>query len=313
MKRSLVLFFLFSLCFSATAEERTVTILVPKSTSSIPFLELELRDSRDDVIPDAGIEVEFFANHAQALARLLNGDVSLLYTGSSVGWENHLNGGPVVMIRTGVWGVSSIIGTDEAYAGIGDLKNKTIALPFPGAPLDLQMRYIFEENGIDPEEDIRIVYSPFPQTAGQILSGQVDAAPLPEPLATTLVTGKGLERYVKLQDLWADVQDGDPLSPQVALFTTKGALSEVEDLLPTLISEWTAASKYVGNSPESAAQDHAEALGYKLKIVSSAIDNTIFLVTDHEENKTRVLEYIELLYEDEGKELPEEAFFVDVR
>lgn len=191
MKRLLVLFLLLFLCFSAIAEEKTVTILVPKSTSSIPFLEIELRDSRDDVIPGVKIDVEFFANHAQALARLLNGDVSLLYTGSSVGWENHLNGGPVVMIRTGAWGVSSIMGTDEAYTGIGDLENKTIALPFPGAPLDLQMRYIFKENGSDPEKDIRIVYSPFPQTVGQILSGQVDAAPLPEPLATTLVTGKG--------------------------------------------------------------------------------------------------------------------------
>lgn len=116
-----------------------------------------------------------------------------------------------------------------------------------------------------------------------------------------------------MQDLWADVQDGDPLSPQLALFTTKGSLSAVAGLLPELISEWTIASEYVSDFPESAAKDHAEALGYKLKIVSLAIDNTIYLVTGYEENKTRVLEYIELLYEDEDKELPGDAFFVDVR
>jgi NitT/TauT family transport system substrate-binding protein len=311
MKRLLSVFLLFLLCFAAGAEDRTVRILVPKSTSSIPFLELEFRDNQEDTVPGVEIKVELFANPAQALARLLNGEIDFLFTGASVGWGNHLTGGPVVMLRTGVWGVSSIVGPDIGYTGIGDLKNKTVALPFPGAPLDVQMRYIFKQNGIDPGKDLRIVYTPFPQAAGQMLSGQVDAAPLPEPLATTLVEGKGLTRYARVQDAWAEVQDGDPLSPQVALFSTAGAVAGLYDILPRLVAQWAEASSYVSSFPGSAAEAHADRLGYQPRIVRTAIGNTIYTITSGEENKARVQEYLSLLYEGEEKKLPADTFFVD--
>jgi len=216
-----------------------------------------------------------------------------------------------VMIRTGVWGVSSIIGSDSGYTSIGDLKDKTIALPFPGAPLDVQMRYIFEKNGIDPDNDLRIVYTPFPQAAGQIISGQVDAAPLPEPLATTVVAGKGLVRYVRVQDAWADVQSGDPLSPQVALFTTTESLSEVNSILPVLLSEWQETSDYVTEFPQQASDAHAEELGFPAGVVKTAIGNTIYRVTDSEDNKNRVLNYLTLIYDGTDRNLPKDSFFAD--
>jgi NitT/TauT family transport system substrate-binding protein len=311
MKRIFFLCFLLALCFSLSADDRTVQILAPKSTSSIPLLEVERRDEQSDILPGVEIEIELFANPAQALARLLNGEIELLYTGSSVGWGNHLNGGPVVMIRTGVWGVSSIVGLDADYTGIEDLKNRTIALPFPGAPLDVQMRYIFSENGIDPDNDLQIVYTPFPQAAGQILSGQVDAAPLPEPLATNLIAGKGLVRYVKVQDAWAEVRDGDPMSPQVALFTTAETLPDLDELLPPLIAEWTEASDSVSAAPGHAGLMYSGRLGFPSEIVATAIGNTIYAVPNAEDNKARVLGYIELLYGGEEEQLPEDEFFVD--
>lgn len=311
MKRFFLVCFLFTLCFSLSADDRSVKILAPKSTSSIPLLEVERRDNQDDILPGVKIEIELFANPAQALARLLNGDVEFLYTGSSVGWGNHLNGGPLVMIRSGVWGVSSIVGLDAGYTGIEDLKDKTIALPFPGAPLDLQMRYIFSQKGIDPDSDLQIVYTPFPQAAGQILSGQVDAAPLPEPLATNLIAGKGLVRYVKVQDAWAEVRNGDPMSPQVALFTTADNLSDLEELLPSLVAEWSEASASVSSAPGQAGLMYSDRLGFPSEIVATAIGNTIYAVPNAGDNKARVLEYLEVLYGGEEAKLPEDDFFAD--
>ena len=57
---------------------KDITILVPQSTSSIPFFELEKADAGSDVVPGATVTVEVFANHAQALAGLLDADVELL-------------------------------------------------------------------------------------------------------------------------------------------------------------------------------------------------------------------------------------------
>ena len=311
MKPRLFLLVLLAACLPASAEDRRIAILTPNSISAVPFLEIELRDKRDDILPGINIEVELFANHAQALARLLKGDIELLFTGSSVGWENHFSGGPIVMICTGIWGISSVVGREEEYRGLHDLKGKTVALPIPGAPLDLQMRYILAKNGIDPDKDLRIVYAPFPQTAGQILSGQVYAAPLPEPLATTMVLERGLKRYARVQDLWAEVSNGDPVSPQVALFTTQQSLSTIVDILPALVAAWAEASSYVAEFPHRAAEAHAQTLGVKSDIVATAIENTIFLVPDLQQNRANVLDYLVRRYGESGGKLPQDSFFVE--
>lgn len=292
----------FFVCGFVSAQ--TITILVPQSTSSIPFFDLERHDAYADVVPGVDVSVEVFANHAQALARLLNGDVELLFTGSSVGWANHLGGGPIVIAGTGIWGVSSIVGTDQEYSSLADLKGKKLALPFPGAPLDIQVRYILESEGVDPDRDMQIVYVPFPQAAAQLASGQLDAAPLPEPLATVLVKGRGLKRYVRLQDAWAEASGGDPYSPQVSLFSTGSVAAAT---LNSILSAWKAASERITGDPEAAAVSYSEKLGQPEAIVAEAIRNTIFFVPDPAENKKRVLSYMRTL--GDGA-LPSDDFFL---
>ena len=45
----------------------------------------------------------------------LRGDADLLYTGTSQGWENRLGGSPIVIVGTGVWGVSSLVGQGRVH------------------------------------------------------------------------------------------------------------------------------------------------------------------------------------------------------
>ena len=293
---------------TAAGEDTVVSILVPQSTSSIPFFEIEARNSTGDILSGVRVSVEAFNNHAQALARLLTGDVDFLFTGSSVGWGNHLSGGPIVMIGTGVWGVSSLVGNDQDYSSLSDLIGKTVALPFPGAPLDLQMRYILMENGIDPDTDLRIVYSPLPQTAGQIISGQVDAAPLPEPLATTLVVAKGLKRYGRLQDIWAGVNGGDGYSPQVSLFCTVSKVPEIGAMVLQILDAWRLLSEAIVGDPLAAARRNAEKLGQPVAVVTEAIRNTLFYVPEQAENMDRIIRYLLMIGSGNGV-LPGEEFF----
>ncbi len=165
-----------------------VRVLVPQSTSSLPFLLM----AREHAIPGVDLQVEFFLNHAQALAVLLRGETDLLLSGTSQGWENRLDGSPLVMIDTGVWGVSSLVGRDASLKSFPGLKGKRLALPFPGSPLDFQSRALLAFESIDPDKDLTISYGPFPQSVQRLLAGQLDAVALPEPLATTVVRKNGL-------------------------------------------------------------------------------------------------------------------------
>lgn len=277
----------------------TINILAPQSTSSLPLFLL----AEEDPLPGIDIRTETFINHPQALALLLKGDIDLLFTGTSQGWNNYLNGGPMVMINTGVWGVSYLIGKDASIKDLADLKGKKLALPFPGAPLDFQTRYMLKQQGIDPDNELEISYSPFGQTVPKLLADQIDVAPLPEPLATNLVTTKGLLRLIDYQQAWAEIADGDPRSPQVSLFATSMYSAEHADLLKALVAQWEISTKKVQEHPGDVAQQFAEALGMPAAIIEPAIQHTLFWVPSFEENQKRVLAYYELV----KTSLPEES------
>ena len=142
-----------------TGVPEPLTILVPKSTASLPLLLL----AEQDPLPGVDIRTETFINHPRALIQLLRGDADLLYTGTSQGWENHLGGGPLVMINTGTWGVSFLMGRDPGIRSFADLKGLRLSVPFPGSPLDFQTRTILRRQGLDPDRDLTITYAPPPQ------------------------------------------------------------------------------------------------------------------------------------------------------
>lgn len=278
---------------SATGHEtfKEITILVPKSTASVPFFLLKERDSLKGV----NIHVKTFINHAKALAMLIRGDVQFLFTGTSQGWENRQSGGPLVMIDTGVWGVSYMVGHDSALIDFGKLKYKRIALPFPGSPLDFQTRYILIKNGIDPNKDAHISYSPFSQTIPRLLKNQIDVAPLPEPLATSMVKQYGLIRLIDYKKAWAKVSGGEEASPQVSLFTTEKIATEFPELIRKLVTVWKDESKYVRQNPSKSAESSAVILSMPKGIVRTAIRNTLYAVPSFENNRKTVQAYFSQL------------------
>jgi ABC-type nitrate/sulfonate/bicarbonate transport system substrate-binding protein len=268
-----------------------VRVLVPQSTSSLPFLLM----ARDHTIPGVDLQVDFFLNHAQALALLLRGQTDLLLSGTSQGWENRLDGSPIVMIDTGVWGVSSLVGRDAALGSFALLKGKRLALPFPGSPLDFQSRALLAFDKIDPDRDLTISYGPFPQSVQRLLAGRLDAVALPEPLATEVVKRNGLARLIQYSRAWARLTGGDGASPQVSLFSTEGFARDHGQTLGAIVSAWAEASRSVTANPTDAASRFAASLNTDPSILEEATRNTLLSVPSIEENRTRVLAYYRIV------------------
>ena len=293
LKKGLILLFLILSSFFVFSDTKILKILVPPSTSSIPFFLL----AKNDPIPGIDIRTNIFINHAQALAMLIRREADLLFTGISQGWQNRLDGGPVVMINTGVWGVSYFIGRDPNIKNFSDLKGKRIALPFPGSPLDFQTRFILSKEGVDPEKDLQISYSPFPQTVSRLLLGQIDAAPLPEPLATDLVLNKGLSRLIDYKEAWSRVSGGEKMSPQVSLFSTDIFTQKEKKLITELVDQWRDVSFKVQENPDKAAMLSADFLSMQVEVVKAAIENTLYSVPTFEENRKKVIQYYNAVLE----------------
>jgi NitT/TauT family transport system substrate-binding protein len=276
---------------SADGQKTAVRLLVSQTTAALPFLMM----GQEQSVPGVDLRVELFTNHAQALALLLRGDVDLLFSGTSQGWENRLDGSPIVMISTGVWGMSSLVGKDASIKGFADLKGRRIAMPFPGAPLDFQTRALLSAAKLDPDRDVTISYGAFPQSIQKVLAGQLDAVALPEPMATTMVRKNGLLRLVEYSQAWGRFTGGDRQSPQVSLFATGAYAREHAALIAALVAAWDAASRKVTAAPADAAARFAAALNTDAVILEEATRNTLLAVPSPAENMRRVLDYYSLV------------------
>jgi NitT/TauT family transport system substrate-binding protein len=292
MKRNLLIIAMAAAAVLLGAQERVnLKVMVPSSTAALPLLRLVEQGLPDGI----RLSCETFLGHPQALALLLRGEADLLLTGTSQGWENYLAGGPLVLVNTGIWAISSLIGNADAppLSSLGELAGKRLALPFPGSPLDFQTRYILAHRGLDPDRDLRIIYLAFGQSVPLLLSGQLDAAALPEPLATDLVLKRGLSRLLEYGRAWAEAYGGDPRSPQVSLFATRTFLSKNSGKVRRLVEAWTRASEEVARDPQGAARAHAAVLDLAPEVVAVAAGQTLFWVPSAEENFRRVTEYYE--------------------
>jgi NitT/TauT family transport system substrate-binding protein len=307
--RALLLLFLLASApvFADEAKPAVVRVLVPQTTAALPFLLM----ARESSVPGVDLRVDFFANHAQALAILMRGETDVLLSGTSQGWENRLDGSPIVMLDTGVWGLSSLVGRDASITGFADLKGKRIGMPFPGSPLDFQSRALLSYEKINPDKDVAISFGPFAQNVQRLLAGQLDAAALPEPLATMVVRKNGLRRLVQYSSAWARLAGGDAESPQVSLFATEGYTRDHAGIITAVLSAWDAASRRITAAPAAAASQFAAALVVEPGILEEATRNTLLSVPSPAENKARVLAYYQVVsrYFPAGPRPLDERFF----
>jgi NitT/TauT family transport system substrate-binding protein len=295
------------------AQGRTqVRILVPQSTAGLPLMRLAAKHS----LPGYVLRCEVYLGHPQALALLLRGEADLLLSGTSQGWENYLGGGPLVLVNTGIWGISSLIGAPGAapLRGLAELAGKRIALPFPGSPLDFQTRCLLVFSGLDPDRSLRITYLAFGQSMPLLLTGKLDAVPFPEPQATLLVATRNLSRLLDYRQAWAELSGGDPRSPQVSLFATRDWVRRNKGLLRELLPWWRKSSEEVSADPAGTAREQSGALGVPADVLEESIGYTLFWVPETQENRRRVLEYYERVkayLPGERGELRGEFFFED--
>jgi len=276
-----------SIGHSADRDRITVRVLIPRTTSALPFLLL----ARDHPVAGVDFQVDTFLDHAQALAMLLRGEVDLLESGTSQGWQNRLDGSPILMVDTGVWALSSLVGRDPSIRSFADLRGRKLALPFPGAPLDFQTRAILSHENMDADRDLTISYGPFAQSVSRLLAGQIDAAALPEPVATMAVRKNGLVRLLDYADAWAQAAGGDGKSPQVSLFATEHFAESHRALVSTVVSAWREASRQAAAHPSEVAARFAAALDLEPGILAEAARRTAFEVPDYRENRSRVESY----------------------
>ncbi len=95
------------------------------------------------------------------------------------------------IVGTAVWGGSFYLASTEDINGFEELKGREIYTFGKGLTPDLVLRYVLSQNGIDPEEDVKITYLNAASEVGPaFIGGKTNLAVLAEPLLTTITMKK---------------------------------------------------------------------------------------------------------------------------
>lgn len=147
----------------------------------------------------------------QAVAAITNGtaDVAAVPTNLAATLYKKTNG-KVQVLAVNTLGVLSILENGESIQSVKDLKGKTIYTDAKnkGANPEYILRYLLEQNGLNPDEEVRIEFAADIDAA--VANGEAKIALVPEPKASTyMVQNKSIRRALNLTDEWNKVSDDD--------------------------------------------------------------------------------------------------------
>lgn len=118
--------------------------------------------------------------------------------------------GKVRVLAVNTLGVLHILENGESIKSIKDLKGKTIYTDAKnkGANPEYILRYLLEQNGLKPDENVRIEFAADLDAA--MASGEAKIALVPEPKASTyMMQNKSIRRALNVTEEWNKVSDED--------------------------------------------------------------------------------------------------------
>jgi len=247
---------------------RKLVIYTPATPASIPVL-LAARHIE-------GAEVTIFANHAQANAQFLRGEIDILVTGLSVGVELFNNGAPVQVIDSYVAGMTYLVTRGQPINDLAELKGRSVYLPFEGSPIEEVTRFFVEQAGLQWETDVRPVYAPFTSSVELLKQGRAAVVVLPEPFVSLIEGQPDLHVSLSYRELWDTLTGSGRGYPQVTPFVTREWAAANADLVARFNEEIAAALTSIQADPAGAVAQTHEALGLPEPVLAAALDRTDF-------------------------------------
>ncbi len=196
----LALLLFLSACNSDTAPTEPLRIACPPNPNMIPLfvaMDQQKDNLKVEVLPVPGMpELAAGVQGGQA-------DVALFFSAAGA---KQFNKGTLTSLRlwnVNVWRALYLV-AEPRFDSLESLRGQKILASFPGGAPDLVMRAAMRQAGYEPDTDFVIEYLPSAQVQQLLLAGQGQAALLPEPQVTTLISkaaqqGQTLQPAVDLQ------------------------------------------------------------------------------------------------------------------
>ncbi|MBI3615826.1 MAG: ABC transporter substrate-binding protein [Candidatus Omnitrophica bacterium] len=211
--------------------------------------------------PRVGRRIEWKAFNAgpSSMEALLAGAIDLSYVGPNPAVNAYLRSqGKALRIVAGATsgGASLIVRKGANLRSPGDFRGKRVASPELGNTQDVALRHWLKAQALEPGKDVAVIPVKNPDILTLFQRGELDAAWVPEPWATRLISEGGGELYLDERDLWKDRK-----FPTAVLVVRAEFLKKNRLLVKRFIAAHQELTDWIHQHPEEARGRLNETLG----------------------------------------------------
>lgn len=198
------------------------------------------------------------AENTEVVAGLTTGetDIAAVASNVAVNLYNKTDGG-VKILALGTLGVLHILegSGGTSVQSVEDLAGKTIWSAGQGANPEYILRHILSENGLDPDEDVKLVFADASEITQKLMTGEAEVAMLPVPAATAAVLkseGK-IRAALDVTEEWDALRTGSRLIMTAVVARTE-FIEEHPEAVAAFLEEYAASIQFVRDNAQEAAQ-----------------------------------------------------------
>lgn len=208
---------------------------------------------------DAKYQFEISAAPADVQAALISKEVDIAAIPTNVASVLYnKTEGAIKVLALNTEGVLYVLDATDTIKSVEDLRGKTIGATGQGSTPEYILRFILQENGIDPDKDVTLeFYTEHAELATRMASGEIEIGMLPEPNVTTTMTKN--DKLVKALDLteeWAKIAPESALVQGCIVARTE-FIEQYPDTIKDFLKEYSASVEYI-NTAEDAPEIIAE-------------------------------------------------------
>ena len=214
-------------------------------------------------------------------------------------------------------GVLYIVENGDTVQSVADLKGQTIVTTGKGTTPEYVLRYVLNQNGLDPDKDVTIEYcSEATEALSQVQAGQATIAMLPQPFVTSALSQvEGLRVALDMNEEWQKVA-GSQLVTGV-LVVRKDAVEADPDAFEEFLNGYAASVEAANTDLEgTAALCETYGIVPKAALAQKALPECNIVFERGEQMKTDLVNYFQVLYDADpssvGGAMPADDFYYGV-
>ena len=209
-------------------------------------------------------------------------------------------GGEVVILCANTLGVLYLVEDGNSVTDISSLKGKTIYAPNPGSTPEYVLRYVLQENGVDPDKDVTLEFL----TGGDEVASKLATTPgsvgmLPEPKLSAFLSQNAAFRVcLDMTEEWNKVAGEGNTLVQGVFVARKAFVQEHPALVSAFLDDYNASQTTVNTDPEKGAEYIVEAgIIPQLPLAKKAIPGANITFLEGKEMKSAVSKCLKVLFD----------------